>query len=112
MTFWDRLDIEIAEARSSRPEITKALGISPNSISTWKTRHTYPAADVAVKLARELGVTVEYLIEGEGSAGWLPSRISAIVNDLMTLNENELTTVAKQIHALADDQRAAQTGGG
>jgi transcriptional regulator with XRE-family HTH domain len=112
MTFWERLDKEIEKSNASRAGIARAVGISTNAIGLWTKRQTYPAADVAVKLARELNVTVEYLVEGEVSAGWLPTHIKVVVDDLMILNKNELSTVTKQVHALAQDQYMAASGGG
>lgn len=45
-------------------ELAEKVGISPNGISTWKITGALPRADIAVKIADILGVTVEYLITG------------------------------------------------
>lgn len=41
------------------------MRISSNGISTWKATGSYPRADVAVKIAKVLGVSVEYLVAGK-----------------------------------------------
>lgn len=112
VTFWERLDKEIDKARSSRSGIARALGLNPNALTLWAKRQTYPAANISVRLAREFGVTVEYLVNGEVAAGWLPPKIKIIVDDLMVLEDDQLITVTKMVHPLAEEVRAAAVGGG
>ena len=53
------------EKKILQKELAEKAGISTNGISTWKVTGVIPRADVAVKIAAVLGVTVEYLVTGE-----------------------------------------------
>jgi transcriptional regulator with XRE-family HTH domain len=64
MGFWPRL-LELIEQRGkTRKELVAAAGIAPNSFATWVRRGTIPNGYVLAIIAKELGVTVEYLVNG------------------------------------------------
>lgn len=63
-TFIERLERLMEDKGLQQKDLAEKAGISSNGISTWKTTGTLPRADVAVKIARILGVTVEYLVTG------------------------------------------------
>lgn len=86
MDFWERLDMEI-ETKSNRKTVTSELGLAPNAVSLWIRRKTYPAADVAVKLARLLDTSVEYLVDGNHPASFIPERIRSIVDALILIED-------------------------
>lgn len=65
MTFWDRLEKALYEKKMTIADLSRELGITSPSISGWKVRGAIPRADLAVKTAKILGTTVEYLIEGD-----------------------------------------------
>ena len=46
-------------------DLSRELGITSPSITGWKIRGAIPRADLAVKTAKILGTTTEYLIEGD-----------------------------------------------
>lgn len=48
------------------PDLAKSLGISERSIRNYETGTTSPSVDVVQHLAESLGVTVGYLINGDG----------------------------------------------
>ena len=64
-TFCGRLERIMKEKKILQKELAEKAGISNNGISTWKVTGVIPRADVAVKIATVLGVTVEYLVTGE-----------------------------------------------
>jgi transcriptional regulator with XRE-family HTH domain len=64
-TFIERFERLCNSKGILKSEIAHSCGISQNGISTWKVTGTIPRADVAVRLADCLGVTVEYLITGK-----------------------------------------------
>ncbi len=53
------------ENNISQTEMSNICGISVNGISTWKAKGRLPRADIAVKIAKALNVTVPYLVTGE-----------------------------------------------
>ena len=46
--------------------LSKALGVSPQTLSSWKIRDTIPYA-ICVSIARERGISLDWLLSGEGS---------------------------------------------
>jgi transcriptional regulator with XRE-family HTH domain len=106
LDFWERLDKEIDE-RSNRKTAMAAAGVALNSVSTWKTRKTVPAADVLYAIARALNVTVEYLLTGTDAVDpWLREQ-RQLIADLKALTPEQLTMVADQVAATAARNRAA-----
>jgi len=49
----------------SQKELAEKVGMRRPSISDWKTKKTYPYADVALKIAGIFEVSVEYLMTGK-----------------------------------------------
>ena len=67
MTFRERLKEEISYNGFVMKELADRAGLKPRSLEAYcRTSETrMPAADVAVRLAKVLNVTVEYLVTGE-----------------------------------------------
>ncbi len=64
-----RMDSLLKERNIKRQALAEFAGIATNTISTWSARNNVPAADVAIKIAKYLGVSVEWLINGEDPDG-------------------------------------------
>ena len=67
MNFWEIVDSEREYKNLSRKELAYLADFSVNSIPTGIARGSIPAADVAYRIAKVLGVSVEYLLLGEKS---------------------------------------------
>ena len=67
--FAERLERLIKEKKLTQIAVADSVGIRRPTISDWKKNGSYPTADVALKIAKLLGVTVEYLISGEENQG-------------------------------------------
>ena len=67
MNFWETVDWEREYKNLSRKELAYKAGFSLNCISTGIARGSIPAADVAYRIAKVLGVSVEYLLLGDKS---------------------------------------------
>ena len=63
--FAERLERLIKEKGLTQVAVADSVGIRRPTISDWKKNGSYPTADVAVKIARLLDVSVEYLVTGE-----------------------------------------------
>jgi hypothetical protein len=61
-----------------------------------------PPADAAVSIARALGVTVEYLVDGEEPA--LPRDIRSISRNLLKLTEKDRKLAAVIIKAMVEQR--------
>lgn len=65
MSFWETVE-EVREYKDiSRKELAYKADFSLNSISTGIARNSVPSADVACRIAKVLGVSVEFLVTGK-----------------------------------------------
>jgi len=110
MYFWDRLELEV-DSKIERKRLLADIGVAPNSLTTWHKRRTYPASDVLVKIAKALGVTVEYLVTGHDPSGY-PARISAIAHDLCQLSDYDLGDIEGLVSSKLSRGRASQKDSG
>lgn len=68
MGFKENLKDELLYKGISSKELSLLTGISQGSISNYlKENSSIPSADVAVKIANALNVSVEYLVSGRNS---------------------------------------------
>lgn len=65
MEFIDRIETLLEEKNEKRAHLAKAVGVSNQSFTDWKKRGTIPAADIALKIADHLGVSLEWLLTGK-----------------------------------------------
>ena len=57
---------ELLREREIKPfEFYRAIGIVPQNFYDWKKKGSSPTAMTALKVAKYLGVSVEYLLTGE-----------------------------------------------
>jgi transcriptional regulator with XRE-family HTH domain len=87
MTFIDRLEALLKEKGVSQKSLAEYIGIRNPSISDWKKEGTIPRADVAIKIAEYLNVSVEYLITGKNPDN--SSIIESLRNHLKSM-ENDV----------------------
>ena len=66
--FKERLLDELNYQGIQKLDFAKQIGISINTLNMYLYRGSIPAADVAVKMARALNITTEYLVTGEDTA--------------------------------------------
>ena len=98
MGFKERLREEIEYRGLLVKEVSAAVGISNSTFLSYiDARGVLPNVETAVKIAKYLGVTVEYLVEGEVKPG--KSDHSSTQSDKSKLTESydKLTTHDKQI---------------
>ncbi len=62
MGFWHNVDKELNYQGISRKELSFKANISYTGIGLGIERNSMPGADTAVRIARVLGVSVEYLL--------------------------------------------------
>lgn len=53
----------------SQAKLARRLNISPSTVGMYEQGRREPSADMLLSLARELGVSVEYLLTGSPGAG-------------------------------------------
>ena len=78
-------------------ELSVKTGIAKGTLDCYLgARASIPPADIAVKIANVLGVTVEYLVTGhenEKSDKLFDHNIRSIIQILLELNEKDIETV-------------------
>ncbi|AEE16243.1 helix-turn-helix domain-containing protein [Treponema brennaborense] len=84
-------------------ELSYRTGLVKGTIDSYLgIRESIPPADVAVKIAQELGVTVEYLVTGVAADTKTKyTMIQDILDDMLTLDEQYLDIIRPMIRAAA-----------
>ncbi len=62
--FAKRIEFLLDLQGKRKADIVHALNIADSTVRSWWTKDSIPAADVALKVAKFLNVSVEYLIDG------------------------------------------------
>ena len=81
-------------------------GIPKPTLSCYlSARNTMPPADIAVRIAKALNVSVEYLVTGNDAKSApadseAASSLHFLIQDLKTLSCTELNIIATMVHAL------------
>ena len=93
MGFKENLKLELAYQGLLVKELAALTGISRHTLDNYlNLRERIPTADVAVKIAKALGVSVEYLVTGEESYPDNSStkpEIRELIKDLKQLNKED-----------------------
>ena len=72
---------EIMEKRNiSNKQLADAIGVSPGNVSDWKSGRSKPSAEVLVKIAKFLNVSVDYLL-GNSSGSQIDQDFSVFLAD-------------------------------
>ena len=103
MTFKDRLREEIEYKGILVKEISAEIGISNNTFLSYiNSRNVMPNVETAVKIAKALNVSVEYLVTGEDSLHTEKTKhLKDVIKDLSNIDEKTLVILKPMIHALA-----------
>jgi len=104
MGFRDNLKQELNFSGMLVKELAAASGVQKRALDTYllSENASMPPADIAVKIAQVLGVSVEYLVTGEEAP--LPADVRHTVRNLLCLNKRDRKVVAALVNALLDKQ--------
>lgn len=107
MGFKENLKEELSYQGLMIKELAAKAGLNQRSVSNYlRENSSIPAADVAVKIARALGVSVEYLVEGypppiystsTATNKYTPT-IRDIAEKLSKMNEHDLAFIQTVIN--------------
>ena len=93
MGFKENLKSELAHQDMLVKELAEKTGISRHTLDNYlNVRERMPTADVAVKIAKALGVTVEYLVLGDESnteKTIISSEIRGLIQNYKLLSEDD-----------------------
>ena len=62
MGFWENVDSELKYQNKTRKQLAQNLGFDATTISKGVSNNSVPLADMALKIADFLGVSLEYLL--------------------------------------------------
>jgi transcriptional regulator with XRE-family HTH domain len=109
MSFRERLKEEIAYQGLQLKEVAARANISKRTLDTYvDKRERMPAADVAVKLAKALHVTTEYLVTGDdgknatGRAVSLYYKYEKLITLLEKLTGKDIAYVEAMIEGIVE----------
>jgi transcriptional regulator with XRE-family HTH domain len=109
MGFGENLKQELAYNGMLKKELSAITGINKRAIDTYvRTKASMPPADTAVKIAKALGVTVEYLVTGEESSmpkSSIPKEVSRITRTILNLNKRDQRLITLLIKEMCETQR-------
>ena len=101
MDFADRLRAEIEYSGMLQKELAAKAGIKKRALDMYiGAQKSMPPADVAVRLAKALGVTVEYLVEGRNSSPTEDVDIK-LKNDLKNIPVTLRKKILETIHMIS-----------
>ena len=67
MLFWTNTNNLIKSQKITQETLCKETGLSLNTLRGWISKNVLPRADEAVRIAKALNTSVEYLVTGEES---------------------------------------------
>jgi len=101
MGFGENLKQELAYNGMLKKELSAASGVHKRAIDTYvRTRASMPPADIAVKIAKALGVTVEYLVTGEDSS--ISKEVSRISRSILKLNKRDRKLINSLVKTMGE----------
>jgi transcriptional regulator with XRE-family HTH domain len=105
--FKENLKRELGYSGVLVKELASRSGVNKRTIDNYlNTHNSMPSADAAVRIARVLGVTVEYLITGHEQKDRNYSSLSAdprvVLKNLETLNKRDRKIVLNLIKSLRE----------
>lgn len=106
MGFKENLRDEISYQGLMIKEVAEKAGIKAGSLSNYlKENSSVPSADVAVKIAKALNVSVEYLVTGKesfynGKQSEINDKIFPLVKRLNRLSDDDLAFFAEVLNRL------------
>lgn len=65
LEFWQNVKEELDYNLITQKELVAKIGISYNTLQSWITKDRLPDAAQALKIAKELNTSIEYLITGK-----------------------------------------------
>jgi transcriptional regulator with XRE-family HTH domain len=104
MGFGENLKQELVYNGMLKKELAAKAGVQKRALDTYvRTKASVPSADVAVRIAKALGVTVEYLVTGEDSSK--SKELSGITRSILNLNKRDQKLIALMVKAMSEIQR-------
>lgn len=108
MGFRENLKAELSYADMRVKELAALSGVKKQTIDGYLRVNGYtPSVDAAVRIARVLGVSVEYLVTGreaprKNALAFLSPEVRGLVQTMTALTDSDRKLVAKNAASLAE----------
>ena len=96
MTFWENVDSELKFRGMERKELGQRAGFPESYISKGIARKSCPSADLALKIADALNVSIEKLVTGKERKPTTKDNIPEEIRNMIS-KMNKFTTQQKQV---------------
>lgn len=93
MSFWKNVESEREFKNISRKELAAKANFAVSGISLGLSHDSFPSADVAVRIADVLDVSVEYLVKGTDDKKSLSPQIVHLVSSMRDLSDFDIETL-------------------
>lgn len=101
MTISDRIFEKLKQINMSQKEFSEQTGISPSTISEWKSKRTNPTSEKIMVICKVLEVTPEWLLSGIENTGERGNNLEWYVID----KDTDMGFIIKQYHNMDEQQR-------
>jgi transcriptional regulator with XRE-family HTH domain len=106
MGFKENLRAELDYNDMVVKELSSASGVHKRALDTYlREKASMPPADAAVRIARALGVTVEYLVTGEEPVA--PKDIRFIFQNLPKLKKRDRKLIVLMVKTMLEQEEKA-----
>lgn len=103
MNFWKKVDEELKYLGKSRKELSIEADFDVSYIAKGIARNGVPVADLAVRIAKSLGTTVEYLLDMTEVISENVEQDGQVQNDILLLKKYKNTIC--NLDSLPDDKK-------
>ena len=101
MAFWDNVVVELEFLGMTNKALAEKVGIAASNIGKGIQQNSSPSADTAFKIAKVLGVSMEYLVTG--------SNFSESQSETKESAENQIH-LYKKYHSLIENMEKISLG--
>lgn len=106
--FWKHVDT--SRGNRALADIASEAKINYQSLRDQRTNNRLPKLEDAYALAKELGVTLEFLLTGEKKKDAYPERIQRIIDKCMSAGETDLEIVERVLRIDSEGEKKSDTG--
>ena len=80
----------------TQPEFGKKLGVRRNNVYTWETNKNMPLAETLLRIYKEYGVNINWLLSGEGKPYINRSKYPPDIETRIIKMESRITALEKK----------------
>ena len=101
LDIWKRVKLIMDELRITHADVESAIQVSSSQLSAWINNDRYPRADIAMRLAKYLHVSIDWLLTGEDEKAVRPEVLVLLRNkSLMDIMARIAKLNIRQVNAV------------